>query len=91
MDDGSAPAAGGRRLLSGPATVGGRLVLLAALLVAPLALAAAGLFTWSYERERAAAEQNLRETADAIILVIDRQLGQAEAFLEALATSRALL
>ena len=90
MNDGRASAARARRLLSGPVTVGGRLVLLAALLVAPLALASAGLFAWSYQRDRDAAGQNLRKTADAIALVVDRQLGQGEAFLKALATSQAL-
>src|ERR1700737_598501 len=68
-------------------SVRGRLVLFAVLLAAPLTLATAGLLAWSYEREREAAEMQLRETADALALVIDRQLGQAEAFLRALATS----
>jgi PAS domain S-box-containing protein len=68
-------------------SVRGRLVLFAVLLAAPLTLAAAGILAWSYERERDAAEMQLRETADALALVIDRQLGQAEAFLKALATS----
>ena len=68
-------------------SVRGRLVLFALFLVGPLAMAAAGLLAWSYERERAAAELQLRETADALALVVDRQLGQAETFLKALATS----
>jgi PAS domain S-box-containing protein len=68
-------------------SVRGRLLLFAVLLAAPLILAAAGLLAWTYEREREAAEVQLRETADALALVIDRQLGQAETFLRALATS----
>jgi PAS domain S-box-containing protein len=72
-------------------TVRGRLMLLALLLVAPLAAAGAGLFTWSYGREQTAAEQQLRLTADAVALVIDRQFGQTVAFLKALATSPLLL
>ena len=64
-----------------------RLILLALLLAAPLMLAVTGLFIWSYQRERAAAEEQLRTTARAVALVVDGRLAQAESLVKALATS----
>jgi signal transduction histidine kinase/ActR/RegA family two-component response regulator len=68
-------------------TVRARLLLLAALLALPLGLAMAGLLGWSYLRERHAAEHQLMATARALSLAVDRQLGEAKAFVTALAAA----
>jgi len=70
-----------------PSSVRGRLVLLTIVLMAP-ALIVGGVFLWNAaQRERAAVEGQLVETARALALGVDRQIGQDRALLNALATS----
>jgi signal transduction histidine kinase/ActR/RegA family two-component response regulator len=71
-------------------SVRGRLLLFAVLVAAPLGLAMAGLLGWSYLRERDSAEAQLMATARALSLAVDRQLGEAKAFVTALASAGAL-
>ena len=71
-------------------SVRARLLLFAVLVAAPLGLAMAGLLGWSYLRERDSAEAQLMATARALSLAVDRQLGEAKAFVTALASAGAL-
>lgn len=71
-------------------SVRARLLLFAVLVAAPLGLAMAGLLGWSYLRERESAEAQLMATARALSLAVDRQLGEAKAFVTALASVGAL-
>jgi signal transduction histidine kinase/ActR/RegA family two-component response regulator len=71
-------------------SIRGRLVLLTAALVVPAVLLAILLILESHHNERAAVERQLVETSRALSLVVDRQLGQAEATLKALAASPSL-
>ncbi|HEX9464757.1 MAG TPA: ATP-binding protein [Alphaproteobacteria bacterium] len=64
-----------------------RLVLLVLAVAGPAALTTALLVNDAYRHQRAIAEQQLLETARALALVVDRQIGQAQTLLEALATS----
>ncbi|HYD68628.1 ATP-binding protein [Azospirillum sp.] len=64
-----------------------RLIVFTMVLLAPVVLAAGAFVLHDYGRERAARERGLQETARALALAVDRQLGQAEAMLRALATS----
>jgi len=68
-----------------------RLYLLAAALVLPLVIATVLQLDYVYGHDRAAAQFQLQATARALSLVVDRQIGQIEAQLRALATSDALL
>ena len=68
-----------------------QLLILAAVLIIPAALAGTVLLAYAYSKERAAAEAQLQTTARALSIVVDRQLGQAEALLQALATAPSLV
>jgi len=73
-----------RRLTS---SLSGRLKLLTLAVLAP-AIATAGLLVWdAYRHERAFLEQQMMETARAMSLVVDRQIGQQEVMLQALGSS----
>jgi len=68
----------------------GRLTLLVLAALVP-AIAAAGLLLWSgYREQRRLLEQQIAETARALSLVVDRDLGKNRVLLEALASSPAL-
>ncbi len=72
-------------------TLRSRLVLLTLVLLIP-SLAAAVLAVYAgYLHDRQEVEKHLQETARALSLVVDRQLGQAEALLWALSTSPQLI
>jgi PAS domain S-box-containing protein len=72
-------------------TLRSRLILLTLAVLIP-ALAAAGLIVHAgYRHDRQEIERHIQETARALSLVVDRQLGQAEALLWALSTSPQLL
>ena len=63
-----------------------RLVILTLAVLVP-ALAMAALLTWdAYRHERAYIERQMMETTRALSLVVDRQIGQQEVLLQALAT-----
>jgi len=65
------------------------LLLTASLLVAACVLA--GLLLWqAYDQEHQAAERQLANTARALSLVVDREIGQARTLLDALAASARL-
>jgi signal transduction histidine kinase len=68
-----------------------QLLILAAVLIVPAALAGTILLAYAYSEERAASALQLQTTARALSIVVDRQLGQAEALLQALATAPALI
>jgi PAS domain S-box-containing protein len=68
-------------------TIRGRLVLLTLGLLLPGLLIGAYLLWDSYENSRAAFDRQLLETARALSLVVDRELGQAAALNRALSTS----
>jgi signal transduction histidine kinase len=67
-----------------------QLFIVVAVLVVPAALAATLLLGYTYLQERTAAARQLQTTARALSIVVDRQLGQAEALLRALAASPSL-
>lgn len=71
-------------------SIRGRLILLALVVLAPAVLLAGLLVFEAHRNERAVMERQLSETARALSLVVDRQLGQSDAVLRALATSPAL-
>ena len=68
-----------------------RLLILAAVSIVPAALAGTLLLAYAYSKERAAAAAQMQATTRALSIVVDRQLGQAEAMLSALATAPSLL
>ena len=68
-----------------------RLLVLAAVLIVPAAVAGMLLLAYAYSKEREAAAQQVQTTARALSLVVDRQLGQAEAMMNALATAPSLI
>jgi signal transduction histidine kinase len=68
-------------------SIRGRLILLTAAVVIPAALLAALLVYEAHTDERAIVERELIKTSQALSLVVDRQLGQAVALLQGLATS----
>ena len=72
-------------------TIRRRLLILAGVSLLPAALAGTLLLTYTYLEERAAAAAQLQSTARALSIVVDRQLGQAEALMQALATAPSLL
>lgn len=69
------------------ATIRGRLVLMTLGVLIPGLLIGAYLLWDSYSKSRAAFERQLIETARALSLVVDRELGQAAALNRALSTS----
>jgi signal transduction histidine kinase len=75
----------------GARTIRRRLLILAAVSILPAALAGTLLLAYTYLEERASAASQLQNTARALSIVVDRQLGQAEAVMQALATAPALL
>jgi signal transduction histidine kinase len=83
------PAAARTALSRG--TIRRQLIILTAVLVVPAALASAFLLTYTFFKDRRAAEHQLLTTARALSLVVDRQLGEAEAVVRSLATSRSLV
>jgi hypothetical protein len=68
-----------------------RLVLLTLVLLVPALLSAGVILYAGYRQGRQEIERHLQETARALSLVVDRQLGQTEALLWALSTSPQLL
>jgi len=68
-------------------SIRGRLILLTVAVVFPAVLAAGLLIHEAHHNERAAVERQLSETARALSLVVDRQLGQSRSLLLGLATS----
>jgi len=69
------------------ASIRSRLLLLAAALLVPAVLVAAVLLWRAYHDAHQAAERQLADTARALSLAVDRQIGQARTLLDALATS----
>ena len=57
----------------------------------PAALAGTLLLAYAYSKERDATSQQVQATARALSIVVDRQLGQAEALMRALATAPSLI
>ncbi len=72
-------------------TIRRQLLILAAVLIVPAALAGTILLAYAYSEERDASALQLQTTARALSIVVDRQLGQAEALLQALATAPSLI
>ncbi len=68
-----------------------RLILLTLALLIPALVSAGGILYAGYRQGRHEIEKHLQETARALSLAVDRQLGQAEALLWALSTSPHLL
>lgn len=68
-----------------------QLFVVAAVLIVPAALAGTVLLAYAYSQEREAAAGQLQTTARALSIVVDRQLGQAESLLQALATAPSLV
>ena len=76
---------------AGAYTLRRRLVVLAAASIVPAALALNLLLAYTYSEERSAAANQLQNTARALSIVVDRQLGEAEALMRALSTAPSLL
>jgi signal transduction histidine kinase len=72
-------------------TIRRRLMILAGVSLLPAAFAGTVLLSYTYLEERTAAASQLQNTARALSIVVDRQLGQAEAVMQALATAPSLL
>ncbi len=72
-------------------TIRQRLTVLTVALILPSAFAGAVLLGYSYLKERAFAEFQLLTTARALSIVVDRQIGEAEALIRGLSHSRSLL
>jgi signal transduction histidine kinase len=72
-------------------TIRRRLLVLAAVSIVPAALASMLLLGYAYTKERDATAQQVQTTARALSIVVDRQLGQAEALMNALATAPSLI
>ncbi|GEM_PF-1513233 len=68
-------------------SIRGRLILLTTAVVVPACLIAGLLINDAYLNQRTAIERQLSETARALSLVVDRQLGQSRSLLRGLATS----
>jgi len=75
---------------AGAYTIRRRLLVLAAVSIIPAALALNLLLAYTYSEERSAAASQLQNTARALSIVVDRQLGEAEALMRALATAPSL-
>lgn len=78
-----------RRLVQ-PSSIRGRVAFLATALVLPLIALAVMLVIQAWSNQRTAIGNQLQETARALSLVADRQLGQTEYLLRALATAPSL-
>lgn len=78
------------RTLTIARSIRGRILLLTLAVVIPASLVAGWLIYESHRNQRRVVERQLSETAKALSLVVDRQLGQSEALLRALATSPSL-
>jgi signal transduction histidine kinase len=89
MSRGGAGSAEGEQ--SGAYSIRRRLQVLAAVSIVPAALASMLLLGYAYTKERDATAQQVQTTARALSIVVDRQLGQAEALMSALATAPALI
>ena len=76
---------------AGALTIRRRLLILAGVSLLPAALAGTLLLAYTYLEERTAAARQLQNTARALSIVVDRQLSQAEALMQALATAPSLL
>jgi signal transduction histidine kinase len=76
---------------TGGYTIRHRLLMLAAVSIVPAALALTVLLAYTYFEERATAASQLQNTARALSIVVDRQLGEAEAVMRALATAPSLI
>jgi signal transduction histidine kinase len=83
--------ADGPGVLAGGYSIRRQLLILAVVLIVPAALAGTILLTYTYSKERDASALQLQTTARALSIVVDRQLGQAEALLQALATAPSLI
>src|SRR5690606_3242851 len=68
----------------------GRLLLLTAAIVLPTIVLAGYIIVGAHQDERAGLDRRLQDTARALTLALDRQLGQTEAILKTLALSPAL-
>ena len=84
-------AAGGSPAVPAGHTIRRRLLVLAAFSIVPAALAGMLLLAYAYSKERDATAQQVQTTARALSIVVDRQLGQAEALMMALATAPSLI
>jgi signal transduction histidine kinase/ActR/RegA family two-component response regulator len=73
-----------------PHSIRGRLVTLTLALLLPALVLTAVLLWRAYVQEHEAAERQLSDTARALSLVVDREVGQSSTLLEALATSNRL-
>ena len=76
---------------AGAYTIRRRLLILAAVSIIPAALALNLVLAYTYFEERAAAASQLQNTARALSIVVDRQLGEAEALMRALSTAPSLI
>ena len=72
-------------------TIRRRLLILVAVSIVPAALAGTLLLAYVYFEERSATASQLQNTARALSIVVDRQLGEAEAVMHALATAPSLI
>jgi signal transduction histidine kinase len=70
-----------------PNSIRGRLIAMTLALLLPAVIVASMLLYRAYAQERDAAERQLSDTARALSLVVDRQIGQESVLLGALATS----
>ena len=73
-----------------PHSIRGRLIALTLALLLPAVIVTSILLWRAYVQEHDAAESRLSDTARALSLVVDRQIGQSSVLLEALATSNRL-
>jgi signal transduction histidine kinase len=80
-----------KSLSTGRYAIRHRLLMLAAVSIVPAALALTMLLTFTYFEERSAAATQLQNTARALSIVVDRQLGEAGAVMRALATAPSLI
>jgi signal transduction histidine kinase len=76
---------------AGAYTIRRRLLVLAAVSIVPAALALNLLLAYTYSEERSASASQLQNTARALSIVVDRQLGEAEALMRALSTAPSLI
>jgi signal transduction histidine kinase/CheY-like chemotaxis protein len=75
---------------SRPAALRARLVMLVLAVLAPALITAALLLVNAYRQERDSISRQMSETARALSLVVDRQIGQDKVLMSALAASPAL-
>ncbi|HMI20629.1 MAG TPA: response regulator [Sphingomonas sp.] len=73
-----------------PHSIRGRLIALTLALLLPALVVTSVLLWRAYAQEHVAAERQLSDTARALSLVVDREIGQSSTLLEALATSNRL-